>query len=441
MKYLASLPLLFLILVFPLPLKAELSAPELSVETNAEQVTLTWDGVENATGYLLYYTPYPYLSNASIQQQDLGNELSFSKTLWQGAAYYVAIKAYNSLEKSEYSNIEYFILDSNHIPFTSAKGSYNGLTLFAPMLSTTTYLMDDTGNILHEWSSSYTPGLSVYLMPDGSILRTGNHNNGHFSVGGKGGIIEQMTWDGEVTWQFQYSDSNKSLHHDIEPLPNGNILALSWELKDDLWTEVIVEIEKQGSDSANIVWSWDVWDHLNELGLDSSSAKTDDWIHLNSIDYNQASNQIMVSSRSHNQVWIINKSNGSIAAISSIELFGQHDAKWIDDTKADSNISIFDNGRSYSRSLEVDSELKSIIWSYGNTSDEYFYGDHISGTQRLGNGNTLVCNGVDGVFFELNSRGEKIWEYTNSYGGSAPKGTSTEVFRAEKYPTGYTPYF
>jgi len=180
---------------------------------------------------------------------------------------------------------------------------------------------------------------------------------------------------------------------------------------------------------------------LEELGLDSSNARTEDWIHLNSIDYNQASNQIMLSSRSHNQVWIINKSDGSVAAISSISLFGQHDTKWIDDTDANSNITIFDNGSSYSRSLEVNPQMDNIIWSYGNATDEYFYGDHISGTQRLSNGNTLVCNGVDGVIFELDSFGHKLREYTNTYGSSTPRGTITKIFRAEKYATGYTPYF
>jgi len=388
---------------------------------------------------------------------DVGSNLSFTTSLWDGAAYYVAIQAYNSSENSSYSNIEYFILDKNHLSYSSDTGSFNALTLIAPMSSKTTYLIDDSGQSIHQWVSEYSPGLSAYLLENGNLLRTGADNNGNFSVGGKGGYIEEMDWNGNSIWLYQYSDESKSLHHDIEPLPNGNILALSWELKDDIWTEVIVEIEKQGSDSGNIVWSWDIWDHLDELGLDSSTARTEDWIHLNSIDYNQASNQIMVSSRAHNQVWVINqimvssrahnqvwvinKSDGSIATTSSISLFGQHDAKWIDDNDANSNITIFDNGQSYSRSLEVDSQLQTILWSYGNASDEYFYGDHISGTQRLSNGNTQVCNGVEGVIFELDSSGNKLREYTNTYGSTTPRGNITEIFRAEKYATGYSPYF
>jgi len=327
------------------------------------------------------------------------------------------------------------------LAYTPISNSFDGLTLIAPMGSKTTYLIDDYGQALHQWSSEFSPGLSAYLLSDGSLLKTGSDNSGYFNEGGKGGYIEEMDWNGNITWQYKYSDESKSLHHDIELLPNGNILALSWEVKGDIWTEVIIEIEKLSDNEGYIVWSWDIWDHLDELGLDSSSAKTEDWIHLNSIDYNLASNQIMVSSRSHNQVWIINKDDSSIATISSIDMYGQHDAKWIDDMDANSNITIFDNGQNYSRSLEVDPSLSNIIWSYGNADSEFFYGSHISGTLRLDNGNTIVCNGVDGVIFELDSSDNKLWEYTNSYGSTTPKGTITSIFRAEKYASSYTPYF
>jgi Arylsulfotransferase (ASST) len=420
---------------------AQLSAPLLGVSSNAENISLNWTEVGDASGYQLIYAPYPYQGAETIGYIEMGSLTSYTTDLWDGAAYYVAIKAYNDLQSSDYSNIEYFVLDKNHLTFSSEPGSFNGLTLIAPMGSKTTYLIDDLGQNKHQWESNYTPALSAYLLEDGNLLRTGSENTGNFSVGGKGGYIEEMDWDGNLIWQFKYSDTDKTLHHDIERLPNGNTLALSWEIKDDIWTEVIIEIEKQGSSSGNIVWQWDVWDHLNELGLDSDSASTEDWIHLNSIDYNQGTNQIMVSSRAHNQIWIINKSDGSIATISSVDIIAQHDAKWIDDTDANSNITIFDNGKNFSRSLEVDSGLKNIIWSYGNSSSENFYADHISGTQRLSNGNTLVCNGIDAIIFELDKSGNKIREYTSTYIETTPRGDIKEIFRAEKYATGFTPFF
>ncbi len=273
-------------------------------------------------------------------------------------------------------------------------------------------------------------------------MRTDNDTtNTTFNAGGKGGYIEELDWDGNLLWQWQYSDNSKVLHHDIEPLPNGNILALAWAIHDDVWTEKIIEIEQVDTNDANILWEWDIWDHLDDVGLDADSATTEDWIHLNSIDYNSALNHIMISSRSHNKVWIIDRASGAVVTESTVETFGQHDARWIDPQSAASNITIFDNGRSNSRVLEVDGTLQTVIWEYGSEAGESFFADHISGAIRLGNGNTLICSGVDGTIFEVDSNHNKVWEFTNTYGTQTPQGTQNTLFRAEKYPTGYTPYF
>ncbi|GAB6042183.1 aryl-sulfate sulfotransferase [Endothiovibrio diazotrophicus] len=420
---------------------AELSAPAIAVSGNGDTVGLSWDAVDGAGGYRLHYTPYPYDAANGIDTLDLGDRRQLETTLWDGAAYYVALEAYDGERTSDYSNVEHFTAGAERIAFTSAAGSAYGLTLITPLAATDTYLLDDSGEIKHQWASDYTPALSAYLLEDGHLLRTGNDGSGYFNEGGKGGIIEELDWDGNAVWRFRYGDESKTLHHDIERLDDGHILALSWEQRDTLWSEVIVEIAPSGSDGGEVVWSWDVMDHLDELGLDTASATTEDWIHLNAIDYNRATDRILVSSRSHNQLWIINKADGSIAAISSVATTGQHDAAWIDDSRADSDITVFDNGSRYSRALELNPQMDTIVWSYGNADDEYFFSNHISGVQRLENGNTLVCSGVEGVIFELDGEGNRLREYTNPYGSTTPRGTITELFRAEKYASGYTPYF
>jgi predicted CxxxxCH...CXXCH cytochrome family protein len=42
----------------------------------------------------------------------MGNVTSFSADLWEGAAYYVAVQARNDYGSSDYSNVEYFIIDA-----------------------------------------------------------------------------------------------------------------------------------------------------------------------------------------------------------------------------------------------------------------------------------------------------------------------------------------
>ena len=63
--------------------------------------------------------------------------------------------------------------------------SYDGYTLFSP--DEGTYLIDNCGKLVHSWQSTYKPGLSVYLLEDGSLLRACRIQNTVFSGGGSGG--------------------------------------------------------------------------------------------------------------------------------------------------------------------------------------------------------------------------------------------------------------
>jgi len=87
-------------------------APEMSYGTTGLNIAVAWTEVNDATGYALYYAPSPYTGPTSIESLDMGSNTSFSADLWDGAAYYLAIKAYNAEGNSEYSNIGHFVVDS-----------------------------------------------------------------------------------------------------------------------------------------------------------------------------------------------------------------------------------------------------------------------------------------------------------------------------------------
>ena len=55
--------------------------------------------------------------------------------------------------------------------FLNEPTSYNGYTLFNSNSSTSTYLLDNCGEMVHSWTSDYRPGLSVYLLEDGRLLK------------------------------------------------------------------------------------------------------------------------------------------------------------------------------------------------------------------------------------------------------------------------------
>jgi len=56
-----------------------------------------------------------------------------------------------------------------------------------------------------------------------------------------------------------------------------------------------------------------------------------------------------------------------------------------------------------------------VTW-YFSSSPETFYSNYISGAQRLPNGNTLICSGASGHFFEVTPASEVVWEYLNPKG-------------------------
>ena len=67
--------------------------------------------------------------------------------------------------------------------------SFNGYTLFTSQ--TETYLINNCGEVVNQWSSSFPPGNAVYLLEDGSLLRACKIENTNIAFGGTGGRIEK----------------------------------------------------------------------------------------------------------------------------------------------------------------------------------------------------------------------------------------------------------
>jgi len=149
-----------------------------------------------------------------------------------------------------------------------------GYALFG--LGNTTYLVDTTSKVVHTWSHNSGGASMPYLMKDGTLLRPGKASVGSLSGGGAGGLIQRIDWDGKVLRSWVYSNDTVRQHHDIEPMPNGNVLLIAWEKKtrqqaeaagrvdapNGIWPLQIVEVKPQGTSGGTIVWKWHAWDHL-----------------------------------------------------------------------------------------------------------------------------------------------------------------------------------
>jgi hypothetical protein len=83
-----------------------------------------------------------------------------------------------------------------------------------------------------------------------------------------------------------------------------------------------------------------------------------------------------------------------------------------------------------------------VVWRYQSIENNSFYARNISGMQRMPNGNTVVCSGTWGHFFEVTMEGEVVWEYKNPVGtrGILPvieDGDNVAVFRLYRYLKGH----
>jgi len=321
-------------------------------------------------------------------------------------------------------------------------------TLYAPNQFGNTYLIDLNGNVVHTWPSKYRPGESVYLLDDGALLRTCNDRSViSFGSAGTGGRLERIAWDGTVQWSYTPGDENVMPHHDVEVLPNGNILAIVWEryTREEaiavgrnpaatggwVWSEAILEIEPSGSTGGNVVWSWHVWDCLvqdfdsqlpnyghpadfpGRIDINFGASIKGDWLHVNGIDYNATLDQIVVCSRFFDEIWIISHAPGDSGELlyrwgnpqtygrgsaADQQLFDPHDPEWIPDgLPGAGHLTIFNNGgdeRRYSSVDEIAPPLNSN-GTYDLDVDEPYRPESL----------TWTCDAIDGQRFSSSTLG------------------------------------
>ncbi len=272
---------------------------------------------------------------------------------------------------------------------------FDGYTLFSPEKNQKVYLINNCGEIVNEWAFSEIPGATCYLLEDGTLLRAGKDS------------LEIRDWDNSLLWSYAMNNNGFSQHHDIEPLPNGNILCLlrdilsptqiiehgrdSTLIGNNFKLDRIVELQPVGSNSANVVWEWKFLDHFIQdidstkanfgivedhpelIDLNYDNGQVSDWTHGNAIDYNPVLDQVLITSRHLSEIYIIDHSTTTAEAAShtggnsnrggdilwrwgnpevyrkgSVQdqsLYVPHDAKWVEQGYPDEGkISVFNNG-------------------------------------------------------------------------------------------------
>ena len=408
--------------------------------------------------------------------------------------------------------------------------AYDGYTLFSSYKNT--FLINNCGQVINQWSSDYLPGHSVYILPNGNLIRAGRKDTSTITFGGVGGIVEMFDWDGNLVWEFVYSSDDYRLHHDIYPMPNGNILVLAATVMSNeetilagrdpnlvsgagiLYNEQILEIKPIGTNDYSIEWEWNFNDHLiqdyddtkNNYGvIEEHPEKLDinflndripaeNWLHVNSIQYDETLDQIVISSRNLSELFIIDHSTTTEEASGDTggtygkggdflyrwgnplayrqgnednrTLFGQHFPHIIKPgLKDEGKIILFNNGTdrepAFSEVMifsapttspgiytyEPDSSYgpEAAEFTYSSNEDNNFTSGILSGAIRLPNENLLICDGNSGRLFEITATNDIVWNYiipmNNTTGEISSQGDVLEsgnsTFKGIKYSTDY----
>ena len=401
--------------------------------------------------------------------------------------------------------------------FFNDEKAENGYTLFSN--NGTSYLIDNCGYKINTWESEYKSNNGLFITEEGDLVRIGQIF-GSAMIGGEGGILERYSWNGDLEWSYRIADDEFVVHHDMLMMPNGNLLVIVWQkisaqqalqqgrnYEGDFYNEQIWEIEPLPNNQADIVWRWSALDHVIQ---DSDGSKSNfgnvgdhpelinlnyitneldfdhDWLHINSIDYNQELDQIAVSSRNNSEVYIIDHSTSIQEAASSSGgkyekggdilyrygnpesydhgtqsdriLYQAHDVSWIhmgdyrghflifnnkyiDNTR--SQIQIWNNPSedgNYQFSEESLFGEEEILWSY---DDVGFYSSRMSSAQMMSNGNILTTEGTSGEISEITQTKEKVWRYINPVNRNGGPGIQSgtpqfnSLFKSARYRDDY----
>lgn len=335
-------------------------------------------------------------------------------------------------------------------------------------------VLDKQGKIVIEYQFENRLGNDVEMLPNGEFLgifKTEDRKD--FSFGGSGGILKWVTADQQTLWEYTIASDTELAHHDVELLPNGNILTLVWEkiskeqaqelgaqTQGPIYTEKLVEINPNTN---QIVWQWRSVEHLVQ-DVDKSAStygdireyprkidinynlddNTGDRMHANGIVYDQSRDLIFISVNFYDEVWVIDHSTTTAQA--STPLVGDYavggdlvyrfgnpatygsDTPPIFDRVHHPNFSndshtqmlFFSNGSNQSEQstvlelklpfqLVLDPEHEYLPTKVWRFTDPELFNRIVSGVVKLPNGNVLICEGDFG-FWEVTPAGQVVWK-------------------------------
>jgi hypothetical protein len=255
---------------------------------------------------------------------------------------------------------------------------------------------------------------------------------------------------GSVEWVYNGSARGASWFYDVDPLPNGNLLAVNtapgrtlvYELNPEtgkrVWTEVLPIIDTHDVDLINgeellianmrnssgarsderiyiynrttdtVTWEWEFANHYPP-STDVGVSNTEDWSHVNDVD-RIAPGTFLVSPRNFDQVIAVNRSTKRVTMRLGEDgnhtiLDEQHNPTYLEGPDGTPTILVADSENDRVVEYARRNGSWKRVWTVGEDQLNW-----PRDADRLPNGNTLIVDTLNQRVIEVTPRGEIVWE-------------------------------
>lgn len=286
---------------------------------------------------------------------------------------------------------------------------YEGVYLFTNPMEGGAYAINENGDIVWHLEDDYT--LTPIILDNGHLLLSSSDFSS--DLYSRNGIVE-IDYLGKI---YNYYEIEGGYHHDMELLPNGNLLVSSTNTNGETSLDYVTEINLSTGKSVN---SFDLYEIISLV--DPTEIDSTDWLFNNGVSYDENTNSVLFTSRLKNAVISVDYDTHEINWIFSDPDYwssefdeylisydgeyplGMHSAEF----NSDGDLIMFNNN--YDKS----DPLMSIYYTNYNSSaviynldfstmsaklvsefddNESFYSYAVSTYKQLGNSNYLLLSG------------------------------------------------
>ena len=331
-----------------------------------------------------------------------------------------------------------------HLVESKPEKMEEGITLFITQYPGYVALVDQLAQVRGFFIEKWV-GDPTIMLANGNILATRAFDPGP---------IREMNWLGKI---FKEYEVPRFIHHSLYEMPNGNILAVSYDFKlplTDTRQDQVAIIERNTGEIIK------VYDFKEILGFisDFDSPNPLNWLHINAVLYDEPNNAIIVSGRERSAIVSIDADTSEINWILSqyywandyehlrpyilnpvgvnFEWFySQHYPTILPSSIGNSvDLLLFDNGRgrkksndeqilaenNYSRAVQYHINTNDMTvrqsWQYGKERGTELYSHYLSAVQYLKKTNNRLItfgsasDGKTSSVIEVSKSGEVVFE-------------------------------